>query len=181
MKFRKYLLENSQINKNNWKFLENFMKKQPGFISFDIIDNELVIKFKKNIQAINAQKKSNQSNTEISAFGQSSVGDSEIRVELNKDAIQGINEMNEGVDLSKYKSKVAKWIDDNDNVEVRALMAKLVGDKRLIKVVDGINAIVDYETHNPIPKYTQDIYTLLNDMGRKKYGKDNWDSNIYNP
>jgi len=89
--------------------------------------------------------------------------------------------MNESNDLSKYKSKVAKWIDDNNNIEVRALMVKLVGDKRLTKVVDGINAIVNYETHNPISEYTQEIYTLLNNMGRKKYGENNWNTNIYNP
>jgi hypothetical protein len=90
-------------------------------------------------------------------------------------------DITEAKDLSSYKSKVAKWTGENDNNSIRELMAKLVGDKRLTKVVDAINAIVEYEGHNPISEYTQGIYTLLNNMGRKKYGDDNWNSNIYNP
>jgi len=68
------------------------MKKQPGFVSwtFEGDYDTLVIKFKSNKQTINAQKKSNDSFTEISAFGDSSAGDSEIRVELSQEAINAL-------------------------------------------------------------------------------------------
>ena len=87
--FKEYIIE-SNITSGSWKFLEDFMKKQPGFLSWDIEDDELIIKFKKNIQAIKAQKKANDSFTEISAFGQSSAGNSEIRVELNQEALDSL-------------------------------------------------------------------------------------------
>ena len=92
--FREYVTEQDefQITKGNWEFLKKFMEKQPGFLSweFERKYDELVIKFKTNMQAIKAQAKSNKSTTEISAFGQSSAGDSEIRVELNDDAKNGL-------------------------------------------------------------------------------------------
>jgi len=87
--FKEYVNENN-ITIGAWESLEDFMRKQPGFVSWDIDNGELVIKFKKNIQAIKAQQKSNNSFTEISAFGDSSAGNSEIRVELYDEAIKAL-------------------------------------------------------------------------------------------
>ena len=106
-------LVEGNINKNNWSKLKDFMKKQPGFASwtFEGDYDTLVIKFKSNKQAINAQKKSNDSYTEISAFGDSSAGDSEIRVEISKEAKSA---MNEGFNLSHVQKdfdQVIAWFE----------------------------------------------------------------------
>jgi hypothetical protein len=87
----------------------------------------------------------------------------------------------EAQDLSKYHDTVAKWIDENDNMAVRILMAKLIGNKRLIEIVKAINNIIDYEKHNAIYDYSREIENRLHNLGRKKFGKDNWNKNIYNP
>ena len=89
---------NEAINKANWDGLKSFMKKQPGFSSWEFEGDyeELVIGFKKNIQAIKAFKASNASYIEVSAFGQSSAGNSEIRVELSKEAMKAM-EVNEEI------------------------------------------------------------------------------------
>ena len=91
---------NESINKANWDGLKSVMKKQPGFSSWEFEGDyeELVITFKKNIQAINAFKKSNASYIEVSAFGQSSASNSEIRVELSKEAMKAM-EVNEEIKL----------------------------------------------------------------------------------
>jgi predicted DNA binding CopG/RHH family protein len=90
-KFKKYMNE-SNINNKNWQKLKAFMKKQPGFDSwtFEGDYETLVIKFKNNKQASNAIKKSNDSFLEVSAFGDASSENSEIRVELNNDAIKAL-------------------------------------------------------------------------------------------
>ncbi len=89
-------------------------------------------------------------------------------------------EIFEAQDLSKYAADVAKLTDNNDHMATRMLMAKLIGNKRMIEVVQSINNIIDFEKHNPISDYTYSIYKRLNDLGRKKFGKDNWNKNIYN-
>jgi hypothetical protein len=90
-KFKKDMNE-SNINHKNWQKLKEFMKKQPGFDSwtFEGDYETLVIKFKNNKQASNAIKKSNDSFIEVSAFGDASSENSEIRVELNDDAIKAL-------------------------------------------------------------------------------------------
>ena len=97
---------NEAINKANWDGLKSFMKKQPGFSSWEFEGDyeELVITFKKNIQAINAFKKSNASYIEVSAFGQSSASNSEIRVELSKEAMKAM-EVNEEIKLDASTKK----------------------------------------------------------------------------
>ena len=87
--------------------------------------------------------------------------------------------LNEKKDLSKYSDILSKLTDKNDHMTARLLMAELVGDKRLIEIVKGINNIIDYEKNNPISDYTYRIYTKLNVLGRKKYGEDEWNKNIY--
>lgn len=82
-------------------------------------------------------------------------------------------------DLSAFSDQIKKATDRNDHMFTRIFMAKLIGDKRLIEVVQSINNIIDYENNNPISKYTYEIYKKMNILGRKKFGEENWDKNIY--
>jgi len=88
--FTKKLLNEDNVTKGSWESLKNFMKKQPGFKSFEVKDNILIINFKKNIQAIKAFQKSNNSYTEINAFGDAEAGDSKITVYLDDEAVNNL-------------------------------------------------------------------------------------------
>ena len=88
--FTKKLLNEDNVTKGSWESLKNFMKKQPGFKSFEVKDNILTINFKKNIQAIKAFQKSNNSYTEINAFGDAEAGDSKITVYLDDEAVNNL-------------------------------------------------------------------------------------------
>ena len=90
-------------------------------------------------------------------------------------------ELNEKKDLSKFKVQMLQLIADNQDMTSRLLAATLTEDKRLIEIVKAINNIVDYNGSNPIHEYTQKIYTRIHELGRKKYGKEDWNANIYNP
>jgi len=90
-------------------------------------------------------------------------------------------EIFEAQDLSKYANDMKKLTANNDNMAARMLMAKLIGDKKLIQKVQAINAIVDAERSMPheINDYNRKVYTQMQEMGRRKFGKDNWNKNIY--
>lgn len=90
-------------------------------------------------------------------------------------------QVNEKKDLSKYKKDIIEYTHDNDNAALRLLQATLTEDKKLIEAVKAINTIVAYENDNRIPEYTYEIYKRTQEIGRKKYGKEEWDKNIYNP
>ena len=90
-------------------------------------------------------------------------------------------QLNEKKDLSKFKAEMIRFIDENNNMAERLLAANLTEDKRIIEIVKAINNIVDYERENPIHEYTYKIYGRVHELGRKKYGKEEWDKNIYNP
>jgi len=82
------------------------------------------------------------------------------------------------VDLSKYADKLAKLTEKNQHDEARLLVAKLIGDKKLIELVKAVNNIINYEGYNPISQYTSKVYDLLNVYGQEKFGED-WDKYIY--
>ena len=86
--------------------------------------------------------------------------------------------LNESMDLSKYSEVLADMTDKNQHMEVRLLLAKLIGDKRLIEVTKSTNNIIDYAGSNVISEFTNDLYKDINNIGRKKFGKD-WDKYIY--
>jgi len=88
-------------------------------------------------------------------------------------------DLTEKTDLSKYAKDMADLTDSNDHMAARLLAATILGDKRLINIVKHINAIVEFEQNNPIHEYTNSIYKKIHDAGRRKFGKDEWNKNIY--
>lgn len=96
-----------------------------------------------------------------------------LRSKVNEDTI------NEKKDLSKFADTMADLTANNDNMAARLLMATLTENKRLIEVVKAINSIIEFENHNPVSEYTNVVYKKINDEGRKKYGKAEWDKHIY--
>ena len=83
----------------------------------------------------------------------------------------------EGQDLSKYASKMAKLTYYNDHSAARILAATLTGDKKLIKVANAINDIIDLEGHNPVSEYAYEFYKKTMKVGEKKFGAD-WETHI---
>ncbi len=100
---------------------------------------------------------------------------------ITKSEVSESEEINEKKDLSKYKQQMIELVDDNNTMAERLLAATLTENKRLIEVVKAINNIVDFEKDNPIHEYTYKIYNLIHNEGRKKYGKEEWNKNIYKP
>ena len=147
MTFRE--LVESNINHKNFDNLKAFMKKQPGFKSwtFEGDYETLVIGFKKNIQAINAFKKSNASYLEVNAFGDTSAGNSEIRVELNKDAIRALSsdenlkEANQAKKVHDYflqtMKKIKDYSEDKSNLDKlnRRILTDYAGDPAKLKEI----------------------------------------------
>lgn len=88
-------------------------------------------------------------------------------------------ELNEGVDISKFAVAMAKLTDNNDHMSARLLAAKLCGDKKIYEVVRATNNIIDYEGYNPISEYTYQLLNRVHEIGRKKHGQENWDKYIY--
>jgi hypothetical protein len=93
--------------------------------------------------------------------------------------LMGLSDLTEGKDLSKYAKVFAKLTNDNNHQEARKQAALLTGDKKLIELVNAIDVIIKYERSNPISVYTNEIYTRIHEAGRKKYGTDEWNKNIY--
>jgi hypothetical protein len=87
------------------------------------------------------------------------------------------SDLSEATDLSKFASEMAKLTDRNDHGAARLLAAKLAGDKRLIKIVQAINIIIDLEGHNPISQYAYSVYQNIMKVGNNKFG-DEWETHI---
>ncbi len=82
-------------------------------------------------------------------------------------------------DLPKFSKQLEQWTDDNDHMSARLLCAKLCEDKRVYEVVQSINNICEYARENPISEYTYKVMTNVHTLGRKKYGKEEWDKYVY--
>ena len=85
-------IEDSNINKGIFTFMKEFMKKQ-GSIGWEFEGDyeTLKITFKDNATAVKAFRASNNSSSEISAFGDAEVANAVITVELNDDAKKALN------------------------------------------------------------------------------------------
>lgn len=103
-----------------------------------------------------------------------------VEITLNE---AGLNEVKSNLmekqDLSKYASKLADLTDNNDHQGARLLAATILGDKKLLELIKAIDVIVTTERANPIYDYTNVIYKRIHEAGRKKFGKDEWNKNIY--
>jgi len=88
-------------------------------------------------------------------------------------------ELNEG--LEKEASKFLNLIDNNQHTDALLEAAKLTKDKTLIKLAEAVHTIIILERQNPINEYSHQLYTRIHEAGRRKYGEDEWNSNVYNP
>ena len=92
---------------------------------------------------------------------------------------RGKSSLNEKEGLSKYSDVLADMTHKNQHMEARLLMATLTKDKKLIEAVKATNTIIDYLGSNEISFVTNKLYDNTNYLGRKKFGKDEWDKYIY--
>ena len=127
IKFSEFVSEvivSEKINKANWTALKAFMKKQPGFKSWEFEGDyeELVIGFKSNKQATDALKKSMADTVSIGAFGpEARAQNSEITVILGRDAMKAMDEsVNEVKQLDR---------EDLEGVAADKVMRELEKDK----------------------------------------------------
>ena len=92
-----------------------------------------------------------------------------------------VNIYKEDINFLDLKERIIEATNNNDNIYLREIYAKLVGNKKFIKIVNNINAICLLEGENPISDYSYIITKELHELGRVKYGNDTWNENIYNP
>ena len=102
-----------------------------------------------------------------------------MKIKSIEEFLKEKSELNEKKDLSKYADVMADMTDKNQHMEARLLMATLTEDKRLIEVTKSTNNIIDYAGSNVISDFTNKLYKDINSIGRKKYGKEEWDKYIY--
>jgi hypothetical protein len=81
-------------------------------------------------------------------------------------------------DLKKYSKVIKKATDGNFHGKVRMILAFLTEDKVLIKKVKATQIICNLEKQNPIHEYTYKLFKQANELGEKKYGKENWEKYI---
>lgn len=90
------------------------------------------------------------------------------------------NELNEKkYELETFGPIMAKFTDRNEHYAGRLLATKLIDNKRMYEVCQAINSIVEFENNNVISDYTNSFMTRVHELGRKKYGKEDWDKYIY--
>ena len=74
---------------------------------------------------------------------------------------------------------MAKFTDRNEHYGSRLLATKLIDNKRMYEVCQAINSIVEFENDNKISEYTNFFMTKVHEIGRKKYGEDDWNKYIF--
>lgn len=83
--------------------------------------------------------------------------------------------------LEKEAKKFQNLIANNQHTDALLEAAKLTKDKTLIKLAEAVHTIIITEKQNPINEYSHQLYTRIHEAGRKKFGKDEWNANVYNP
>ena len=81
-------------------------------------------------------------------------------------------------DLSKYSKELEELTDSNNHSESLVLVAKIVGNPQLLGLAEACLKIVELERHQPISKYAYSVYERLMTAGERKFGEEEWNSNV---
>jgi len=158
-------IEESNITIGGWENLKAFFKKQRGFDSWvwEGDYDELVIKFKKNIQAIKALQKSNNSTNEISAYGDVEAGNSEIRLYVSKEAKQAMENGGENIgeaDETNYKN-IIRYVPSSAKIKT-----ELTPKGLKIHIIDVVSAppLVTSDVKGIETRMFKDVNNLIDDI-----------------
>lgn len=76
--------------------------------------------------------------------------------------------------LSKFSEIIKEFTNTNYHTKNLLLIAYIVEDRELLEVTKAINTIKNYPYYIDLNEFKHNVYQSLMNIGREKFGKDNW-------